>query len=81
MLSHLEGVYALVGSILYGSGLRLLEGLRLRVKDLDPPARQLTIRDGKGAKDRVTMLPDRLVEPLREHLRGVRHLPVLVEAK
>lgn len=74
VLTHLEGVYALVGGLLYGSGLRLLEGLRLRVKDLDPSARQLTVRDGKGAKDRVTMLPDRLAEPLREHLRGVRHL-------
>lgn len=74
VLSQLEGVYALVGGLLYGSGLRLLEALRLRVKDLDSAPRQLTVRDGKGAKDRVTMLPERLVEPLQAHLRGVRHL-------
>jgi integron integrase len=74
VLSHLEGRHALVAGLLYGAGLRLLEALRLRIKDLDWSAHQIVVRDGKGAKDRVTMLPARLVEPLREHLRLVRLL-------
>ncbi len=72
VLSNLTGTPSLVGRLLYGSGLRLLEALRLRVKDLDFEERALLVRAGKGAKDRVTMLPDRLIGPLREHLRGVR---------
>lgn len=57
LLAHLHGPPSLVARLLYGSGLRLLEALRLRVKDLDFERFQLTVRDGKGAKDRVTMLP------------------------
>jgi integron integrase len=72
VLSNLTGTPSLVGRLLYGSGLRLLEALRLRVKDLDFEERALLVRAGKGAKDRVTMLPDQLVSPLREHLRGAR---------
>ena len=72
VLAALEGTHGLIAGLLYGSGLRLLEALRLRVKDLEWSARQVVVRDGKGAKDRVTMLPGRLVEPLREHLRHVR---------
>jgi integron integrase len=72
VLSQLEGVHALVGGLLYGSGLRLLEALRLRVKDLQFSRLQLTVRDGKGGKDRVTMLPEQLREPLQLHLRGVK---------
>ena len=74
LLAELEGTHALVGGLLYGSGLRLLEALRLRVKDLDWGHHQLVVREGKGAKDRVTMLPERLETPLREHLRHVRLL-------
>ena len=55
-----------------GSGLRLLEGLRLRVKDLDFEMKQLTVRDGKGARDRYTVLAEGIIPALREHLEGVR---------
>src|SRR5438552_7115792 len=74
VLGRLEGTPKLVVALLYGAGLRLLEALRLRVKDLDFPARILTVRDGKGAKDRRTMLPPILIEPLRDHLAVVRRL-------
>jgi integron integrase len=74
VLAHLHGEYRLVAQLLYGSGLRLLEALRLRVHDLDFSYRTITVRDGKGSKDRVTMLPDGLAEPLREHLEAVRRL-------
>lgn len=66
--------FSLMGWLLYGSGLRLMECLRLRVKDVDFAYRQLTVRDGKGRKDRVTLLPERLHEPLRRHLAKVRAL-------
>jgi integron integrase len=74
VLGHLEGWRWLAASLLYGSGLRVSECVRLRVKDLDFEYRQLTVRDGKGAKDRVTMLPDSLIEPLRRQLERVRAL-------
>jgi integron integrase len=74
LLSQLEGTRWLIASLLYGSGLRVIECLRLRVKDVDPSYRQVLVRDGKGEKDRVTMLPDALVEPLRAHLERVRSL-------
>jgi integrase len=61
-------------SLLYSSGMRLLEGLRLRVKDVDFERREITVRDGKGARDRRTMLSERLIEPLRSHLARVRAL-------
>ncbi|MFI0403066.1 MAG: tyrosine-type recombinase/integrase [Cyanobium sp.] len=57
VLERMDGVEALVSEVLYGSGLRLMEALRLRVKDLDFERRELTVRDGKGSKDRRTMLP------------------------
>lgn len=60
--------------LLYGTGLRLFELLRLRVKDLDIPRRQLIVREGKGARDRITMIPEVLVEPLAEHLVRIRQL-------
>src|SRR5437867_318990 len=72
VLAHLDGVPSLVCTLLYGSGLRLLEGLQLRVKDLDFGRGEITVRDGKGQKDRVTMLPDVLRQPLQDHLRRVR---------
>ena len=71
---RLEGDPALVVGLLYGSGLRLMEALRLRVKDLDFQRRELSVRDGKGGKDRLTLLPQSLVAGLQEHLSMVRHL-------
>jgi len=71
---QLSGDYLLMARLLYGSGLRLMECLRLRVKDLDFGQRQILVRDGKGMKDRVTMLPDQLREPLQAHLAVVRQL-------
>jgi integron integrase len=66
------GVAQLVVKLIYGSGLRLLEVLRLRVHDLDFEMKQLTVRDGKGAKDRYTVLPESVIPILREHLERVR---------
>ena len=63
ILANLDGVYHLVISLLYGTGMRLMKGLRLRVKDIDFEYCQITVRDGKGQKDRHTMLPKSLVEP------------------
>ena len=71
---RLSGTPRLVALLLYGSGLRLLEALQLRVKDLDFAAGEVAVRRGKGQKDRVTMLPQVLREPLREHLERVRAL-------
>jgi integron integrase len=72
VLSATSGTPQLIVKLLYGSGLRLLEALRLRVKDVDFEMRQITVRDGKGAKDRFTVLADGLVAPLQEHLARVR---------
>ena len=74
VLDRLEGTLWLMASLLYGSGLRLMECVRLRVKDVDFEMHQLMVRDGKGAKDRVTMLPAALVEPLKAHLARVKRL-------
>jgi integron integrase len=74
VLGCLAGVPRIVGALLYGAGLRLLECLELRVKDLDFERRQITIRSGKGAKDRVTVLPESLIAPVRAHLRRVQFL-------
>jgi integrase len=65
ILANLTGIPFLVASLLYGSGLRLAEALRLRVKDVDFEIRQIIVRDGKGAKDRITVLPKKLIEPLQ----------------
>ncbi len=67
-----RGVAALVTAVLYGTGMRLLEALRLRAKDLDFAANEITVRGGKGDRDRVTMLPERLKAPLLHHLAAVR---------
>jgi integron integrase len=74
ILRHIPGVFHLMASLLYGSGLRLLECARLRVKDVDFGRGELVVRDGKGRKDRRTILPTTLVEPLRTHLEKVRQL-------
>ncbi len=72
LLLHLDGVHWLMGQILYGAGLRLLECLRLRVKDIDFGYRQIIVRDGKGSKDRTTMLPEILIKELKRHLDKVK---------
>jgi integron integrase len=74
LLAQLTGTRWLIASLLYGAGLRVMECLRLRVKDVDLEYRQILVRDGKGDKDRVTVLPERLVEPVRAHLQRVRAL-------
>jgi len=68
ILRALKGLYWLIACLQYGSGLRLLESVRLRVKDLDFEHRAIVVRDGKGGKDRVVTLPDELVVPLKRHL-------------
>ncbi|NOT86355.1 MAG: integron integrase [Methylococcaceae bacterium] len=74
VLTRLDGSIWLIASLLYGSGLRIMEALRLRVKDVDFTRREIVVRDGKGFKDRVTMLPLSLVAPLKSHLLKVRTL-------
>lgn len=74
LLGQLEGIEKLVALLLYGGGLRLHEALRLRVQDLDFERHELTVRSGKGDRDRRTMLPGAAVEPLRGHLERVRRL-------
>jgi integron integrase len=95
LLVQLEGSDWIMATLLYGSGLRLLEMLRLRVKDIDFGYGQVIVRDGKGAKDRVTMLPEVVREPLQRHLerrkmqhaadlkagRGTVYLPEALERK
>lgn len=72
VLMQMEGTYQLVGRLLYGTGMRILECLRLRVKDIDFVRGEILVRDGKGFKDRVTMLPRSLHAPLQTHLRSVK---------
>jgi integron integrase len=74
VLENISGVHGLVIRVLYGSGLRLSEGLSLRIKDIDFAQRQIVARDTKGNESRVTMLPDSLIEPLQEHIRKVKRL-------
>lgn len=74
LLGQTRGTMGLILRLLYGSGLRLMEGLRLRVKDLDFERQEIIVRHGKGGKDRITMLPAALAAPLKEHLAKVRAL-------
>jgi integron integrase len=74
LLAHLKKPKHLLVALIYGAGLRLGEGIRLRVRDIDFTQGTLTVRGGKGDKDRITMLPRNLVEPLRAHLEVQRHL-------
>ena len=74
VIGALSGTYELMAKLLYGTGLRLMECLRLRVKDIVFAQQQIVVRDGKGMKDRITMLPASLVVPLQEHLAHVKHL-------
>ena len=74
VLARLSGVPWLVASLLYGAGLRLTEALRLRVKDVEFSRREILVRDGKGQKDRVTVLPGTVIAALQEHLLKVKSL-------
>ena len=74
VLSRLNGTHWLIASLLYGAGMRIMECVRLRVKDVDFSRREILVRDGKGFKDRVTMLPQALIQPLQQHLLKVRQL-------
>jgi integron integrase len=72
VINQMKGQYKLMAQILYGSGLRLMECLRLRVKDIDFESHRIIVYDGKGGDDRVTMLPDSAIAPLRQHLEQVK---------
>ncbi|MEP7072520.1 MAG: integron integrase [Verrucomicrobiota bacterium] len=74
VLAHLKGDYRLSAHLLYGSGLRVLEALRLRVKDIDFGYDRIGVCEGKGGRDRITILPERLKGPLRAHLARIREL-------
>lgn len=74
LIDQLQGTYRLMAQLLYGTGMRLMETARLRVRDVDFHYRQITVRNGKGGKDRVTMLPGSLLEPLKLHLLRVKKL-------
>ena len=72
VIALMSGVHQLVVKLLYGSGLRITECLRLRTQDVDPEMKALTVRSGKGDKDRITTFPEMLVQPLKEHLVRVK---------
>lgn len=72
VLCRLQGVYHMIGFMIYGSGMRLMECMRLRVKDVDFELRTITLRDTKSNRDRVTVLPNAVIEPLRLHLAKVK---------
>lgn len=74
LMAGMEGVQGLIARLLYGTGMRLLECLRLRVQDIEFERRTIVVRRGKGDKDRVVPLPDSLIGPLHDHLEKVRHL-------
>jgi integron integrase len=74
LIDRLEGTHQLMARLLYGTGMRLMEAVRLRVRDVDFHYRQITVRNGKGNKDRVTVLPASLLEPLKAHLARVKTL-------
>ena len=74
VLERMQGAHGLMARLLYGTGMRLMEVVRLRVKDVDFERSEVLVRDGKGGKDRVTMLPQTLHGPLQEHLRWRRRL-------
>jgi integron integrase len=74
VLSRLKGEHWLMAAFMYGTGMRLMECLRLRVKDIDFGLNQITIREGKGDKDRITMLPEMVRKPLKDHLERVKQI-------
>ncbi len=95
LFKHLTGVYKLIAGLLYGSGLRIMECMRLRIKDVDFKYKCITVRDGKGQKDRVTMLPDKITHRLNLQIEkakiihhqdltdgvGTIYLPFAIERK
>jgi integron integrase len=74
VLEQLDEVYALIGKLLYGTGMRLSECLQLRIKDVDFQRREIVVREGKGGKDRITMLPLSLISPLREQIAKAKEI-------
>ena len=72
VISNLSGVYKIIAQVMYGGGLRVMETMRLRIKDIDFENHQIIVRDGKGENDRVTILPDSVVKPLKLHLQKVK---------
>jgi integron integrase len=74
LLNAMSGTMGLMASLLYGTGMRLMEGLRLRVKDVEFSRREIIVREGKGNKDRVTVLPENVILPLKAHLEKVKAL-------
>ncbi|MDH5425334.1 MAG: integron integrase [Gammaproteobacteria bacterium] len=74
VLSHIDGMTGIMARLLYGSGLRVMECVRLRIKDIDYKFKQITVRDGKGKKDRVTLLPESLIEPLKEAVEHAKNI-------
>lgn len=74
ILDQLSGMYYLIGTLLYGTGMRLMESLCLRVKDIDFGQGIIIVREGKGDKDRVTMLPESLIQPLQTQLAETRKI-------
>src|SRR5262249_986706 len=74
VLAHLKGDYRLMTELLYGAGLRLMECVRLRVKDIDFGYGHIMVLDGKGLRDRITIFPQRLRQPLQRHLERVREI-------
>ncbi len=74
LLAHMDGIHHMMASLMYGTGMRLMECVRLRVKDIDFPRHEIVVREGKGNKDRVIMLPATLVPALQSHLEKVQRL-------
>ncbi len=74
VISAMEGVQQLIAKLLYGSGLRLMEAMRLRIKDIDLKRSQILVREGKGTKDRITLLPEAIKPVLTEHLQRVEQI-------
>jgi integron integrase len=72
VFENMTGIHKLIAQVMYGGGLRIMETMRLRVKDIDFDNHQIIVRDGKGEDDRVTMLPDAVIQPLQLHLRYVK---------
>jgi integron integrase len=72
VLSKMTGINLLLAQIAYGTGMRIMEVMTLRVKDIDFERKEITVRDGKGEKDRVTMLPTTIIEPLQQHLQRIK---------
>jgi integron integrase len=74
VIKSMTGMHQIMAKLLYGSGLRVIECVRLRIKDIDFELNQIIVRDGKGKKDRVTVFPDEIKHPVKEHLVFVKHL-------